>query len=75
MPYTQVYETKNRLYACPSVQAGHDNPSRGKWNLVTDVTEYIHSSARFYLCGEQDFYPVMNYLELNAIDLTEFVPD
>ena len=47
----------------------HDNPCRGKWSLVTDVMEYKHSSARFYLCGEQGVYPVVNYLELEDIDL------
>jgi REP element-mobilizing transposase RayT len=49
----------------------HDNPCRGKWNLVTDVTKYVHSSAKFYLCGEQGIYPVMSYLELADIDLTK----
>ncbi|HKZ67105.1 MAG TPA: hypothetical protein VJ111_12140 [Chitinophagaceae bacterium] len=49
----------------------HDNPCRGKWNLVTDVTEYEHSSARFYLCDKRDVYQVMNYLELGDIDLTK----
>ncbi len=49
----------------------HDNPCCGKWNLVTDVIEYKHSSAKFYLCREQEFYPVMNYLELQNINLTK----
>jgi REP element-mobilizing transposase RayT len=49
----------------------HDNPCRGKWNLVTDVTEYVHSSAKFYLCEEQGAYPILSYLELNDIDLTK----
>jgi len=53
----------------------HDNPCRGKWNLVSDVTEYAHSSAKFYLCGEQGVYPVTGYLELNDINLTKPVPD
>ena len=39
--------------------------------LVTDITEYLHSSARFFLCGEQGIYPVMSYLELADIDLTK----
>ena len=51
----------------------HDNPCRGKWNLVTDVTEYVHCSAKFYLCNEQGVYQVMNYLELDDIDLTKSV--
>ncbi len=49
----------------------HDNPCRGKWNLVEDVTQYDHSSAKFYLCDEQGIYTVMNYLELNDVDLTK----
>jgi len=53
----------------------HDNPCRGKWNLVSDVTEYAHSSAKFYLCGEQGVYPVTSYLELDDINLTKPVPD
>ena len=53
----------------------HDNPCRGKWNLVNDVTGYTHSSARFYLCEEQGVYPVMNFLELDDIDLTKNITD
>ncbi len=52
---------KQKLVICLPVRSGgHDNPCRGKWNLVKDFTEYIHSSARFYLCEEQDAYPVTN---------------
>ncbi len=50
-------------------------PTGVKWNLVKDITEYVHSSARFYLCEEQDAYPVTNYFELDDIDLTKPVPD
>ncbi|MFC0773674.1 transposase [Terrimonas alba] len=49
----------------------HNNPCRGKWNLASDVTEYVHSSARFYLCDEPGVYPVINFLELDDIDLTK----
>ncbi|HMR93809.1 MAG TPA: hypothetical protein PKC69_15915 [Chitinophagaceae bacterium] len=51
----------------------HDNPCRGKWNLVSDVADYLHSSARFYLCGEQGAYAILSYLELADIDLTKRV--
>ena len=53
----------------------HDNPCRGKWNLVVDVTAYEHSSARFYLCGEHAAYTVMNFMELDDIDLTKTITD
>lgn len=38
---------------------------------TTDVTEYVHSLARYYLCSEQGIYSIMNYLELDDIDLTK----
>jgi len=43
--------------------------------LVSDVTEYAHSSAKFYLCGEQGVYPVLSYLELADIDLRNLSPN
>ena len=48
----------------------HENPRRGKWSLVENPADYIHSSAKFYATGEQGFYPVTNFMELNDIDLT-----
>ena len=36
----------------------HDNPCTGKWNLCSSPIEYIHSSAKYYLTGEDGFYIV-----------------
>ncbi len=36
----------------------HDNPCSGKWNLCSSPIEYIHSSAKYYLAGENGFYLV-----------------
>ena len=33
--------------------------------------EYAHSSAKYYLTGEQGIYPVTGYGELLDIDLTK----
>jgi hypothetical protein len=33
----------------------HDNPCRGKWNLVGSPVEYKHSSAGFYITGYKVF--------------------
>ena len=33
--------------------------------------QYIHSSAKFYITGEQGIYPVMSFMELRDIDLTK----
>ena len=37
----------------------HDNPCSGKWNLCSSPIEYIHSSAKYYLAGENGFIPLM----------------
>ena len=34
----------------------HDNPCRGVWDIVKNPVEYEHSSAKFYLSGEQGIY-------------------
>lgn len=41
----------------------HKNPVSGKWKLVDDYLDYIHSSARFYDLGEEGIYNVMHYEE------------
>jgi hypothetical protein len=48
----------------------HDNPCRGVWRLAASPVDYLHSSAKFYLTGEQGIYPVTNSGELKDIDLT-----
>ena len=44
----------------------------GKWQLSVNAIEYVHSSAKFYICGEQGIYPVLNFRELDDIDLNSF---
>ena len=50
----------------------HNNPCTGKWQLAVNSIEYIHSSAKFYLSGQQGIYPVLNFRELDDIDLNSF---
>ena len=47
----------------------HSNPCKGKWNLAISPVDYIHSSAKYYLTGEQGFYSVTHYKEIEEIDL------
>jgi len=47
----------------------HNNPCTGKWQLATNAIEYKHSSAKYYLTGEQGIYPVTNFMEMLDIDL------
>ena len=45
----------------------HNNPCRGKWNLCRSPVRYLHSSAKFYLTGEQGIYPVTNVWEMEDV--------
>lgn len=49
----------------------HDNPCRGTWALAETPADYLHSSAKFYLTGEQGVYRVTHCCELKDIDLTK----
>ena len=48
----------------------HENPCRGKWSLVKQPWDYVHSSAKFYFSGEEGVYPVINFMALKDIELT-----
>ena len=48
----------------------HNNPCNGKWNLAVNPYLYLHSSAKFYITGEQGIYPVTNFMELEDVDLS-----
>ncbi len=64
-------ECRTHKYMRQKLDYMHMNPCRGKWNLADAPADYEHSSARFYINGEHAAYPVMNYLELDDIDLTK----
>ncbi len=42
----------------------HDNPVKGKWQLVHDFTEYEHSSASFYELGIVKHFEPKHYAAL-----------
>jgi len=46
------------------------NPCKGN-SLVELPEPYPHSSAKFYLTGEQGIFTVTNFMELRDIDLTK----
>jgi len=48
----------------------HMNPCIKKWLLTENPFEYEHSSARFYISGEHGKYEVLNFGELEDINLT-----
>ena len=45
----------------------HNNPCSKKWNLCNNPIDYPHSSAKFYLSGEQGIYAVTNVLEMEDV--------
>ncbi len=51
----------------------HNNPFTGKWQLSVNAVEYAHSSAKFYILGEQGVYPVLNFRELDDINLSSTI--
>jgi REP element-mobilizing transposase RayT len=48
----------------------HENPCRGKWQLVDQPEQYTHSSASYYVNDKHGVYEVTNYAALDDIDLT-----
>ncbi len=42
----------------------HRNPVSGKWKLVENYVDYIHSSAAFYVTGRQGVYEVIHYTDI-----------
>ncbi|MCC6286785.1 MAG: hypothetical protein IT249_02770 [Chitinophagaceae bacterium] len=44
-----------------------------RWNppLVAQPEDYIHSSAKYYITGEQGVYNVCNNMLLQDVDLTK----
>jgi hypothetical protein len=49
----------------------HRNPCKGKWNLCINPFDYLHSSAWYYITGEQGAYAVTNCVDLLEIDLSK----
>ena len=42
----------------------HNNPCVSKWQLAANAMKYLHSSAKYYLTGEQGVYAVTNFMEM-----------
>lgn len=42
----------------------HGNPVNGKWSLVKEYTEYVHSSASFYELNIQGVFEITHYKDI-----------
>ena len=48
----------------------HNNLCAGKWKLVENLSDYFHSSAAFYILGEENKY-VTSFMKMHDIDLSK----
>ncbi len=64
-------DCRSHFFMNQKLEYMHVNPCTSKWNLALNPAEYLHSSARFYICGEQGVYRVTNVNQLDDIDLTK----
>lgn len=42
-----------------------------KWNLSNSPTDSIHSSAKYYIAGEEGAYPVTNFMQMEDISFVK----
>ena len=64
-------ECNSRIMMEQKLRYIHENPCRGKWHLAESPVDYLHSSAKFYMAGEQGIYTVTNFMEMEDIDLSK----
>jgi REP element-mobilizing transposase RayT len=68
-PSFDCKECRSKKFIDQKLNYIHANPCAGKWNLAVSPVAYKHSSALFYITGDQGVYEVTNFLALEDIDL------
>ena len=61
-------ECNSRKFITQKLNYIHANPCVKKWALSNSPVEYPHSSARFYITGEQGIYPITNSMEMEDVE-------
>ena len=69
-PSFDAKECRRDVFVDQKLNYMHNNPCTGIWNLAASPIDYTHSSALFYETGKQSIYEVVNFKELDDIDLT-----
>ena len=64
-------ECMTSAFTCQKLDYIHLNPCIGKWHLADAPVDYLHSSAKYYLTGEQGLYTVTNFMEMNDVDFKD----
>ena len=57
-------ECRGKEFIWQKLNYMHNNPCVGKWQLAANAIAYLHSSAKYYLTGEQGVYAVTNFMEM-----------
>ena len=70
-PSFDVKHCYNEALILQKLNYMHLNPTEGKFLLVNNPCDYIHSSAKFYICDGKGIYDILNYELLNDIVLTK----
>lgn len=60
-PSADIKEILTEKFMRQKLNYIHKNPVSGKWNLVDEYVNYIHSSAGFYELGRKGVYDVIHY--------------
>jgi hypothetical protein len=63
-------ELRTKKFIDQKLSYMHNNPCTGVWHVAASPIDYLHSSAMFYGTGKQGVYEVINYMELEDINLT-----
>jgi REP element-mobilizing transposase RayT len=63
-------DCRSRAFTYQKLNYLHNNPCAKNWTLCASPFDYPHSSARFYLSGEQGIYPVTNFMEMEDVEFT-----
>ncbi len=71
-PSEDIKEIMTEKFMRQKLNYMHKNPVSGKWKLVENYLDYIHSSARFYELGEEGVFHVYHYQEIK--NPAEFPP-
>lgn len=61
-------ECRGREFTNQKLDYIHTNPCSKKWDLCSNPGEYPHSSAKYYLTGEQGVYPVTSVMKMEDVD-------
>jgi REP element-mobilizing transposase RayT len=64
-------ECRTAEFTCQKLDYMHMNPCMGKWLLAGSPVDYLHSSAKFYLTGEQGLYLVTSFMQMDDVDFNE----